>query len=113
MSKWVTKYLAESDGSSPVLDWLDGLPVAQYRSIAKKMLLLELCGNSLKMPHSKSLKQGLFELREPSFGLRLYYCFRENKLFILLQGGDKKSQSKDIKAARTLIKRLDEEESKR
>jgi putative addiction module killer protein len=112
MSKWITKYWAENDSSSPVSDWLDSLPSAQYKSIVKKLLLLELCGNVLKMPHSKSLKQGLFELREPSFGLRLYYCFREKKLIIILQGGGKKSQAKDIKVARALIKRLDEEEDK-
>ena len=112
MSKWITKYWVENDGSSPVSDWLDSLSLAQYKSIAKKLLLLELCGNILKMPHSKSLKQGLFELRDPSFGLRLYYCFRENKLIILLQGGDKKSQAKDIKAARVLIKKLEEKEIK-
>lgn len=85
----------------------------QYKSLAKKVLLLELCGNELKMPHSKSLKQGLFELRDPSFGLRLYYCFRDKKLIILLNGGDKKSQTKDIRAARVLIKRLDDEEGKK
>lgn len=108
MSKWITKYWAEKDGASGISNWLDNLPLAQYKSITKKVLLLELCGNELKMPHSKSLKQGLFELREPSFGLRLYYCFRDNKLIILLQGGTKKSQVKDIQVARALMKKLDE-----
>jgi putative addiction module killer protein len=112
MAKWITTYWAEDNGCSLVSDWLDGLPPAQYKSIAKKMLLLELCGNTLKMPHSKSLKEGLFELRDPSFGLRLYYCFRENKLIILLHGGDKKSQAKDIKMARTMIKKLEDKEKK-
>ncbi|ACJ19760.1 type II toxin-antitoxin system RelE/ParE family toxin [Coxiella burnetii] len=58
------------------------------------------CGNRLRLPHSSSLKKGLFELRERKFGYRIYYAFLPNKTVILLHAGDKKSQKRDIKTAR-------------
>jgi len=71
------------------------------KSIAKELLLLEKCGNTLRLPHSKSLGKGLFELRERSFGYRIYYGFLPNFTIILLHAGDKSSQKDDIGIART------------
>jgi len=109
--KWQIKYLEDDNGSCPVEDWLNELPKPQYKKIAKKFILLEKCGNELKMPHSKPLKQGLFELRELTFGLRIYYCFIEGKIIILLHAAGKKSQPKDIKYARSLMLKLEKEKS--
>ena len=58
------------------------------------MKLLELCGNLLKLPHSRSLKKGLFELRERKYGFRIYYTFLPNKIILMLYAGNKKSQDK-------------------
>ncbi len=68
--------------------------------------MLEDLGNELQLPHSRSLGKGLFELRERRFGYRLYYCFKGNKLIILLVAGDKKSQDKDIKTAYKRMERI-------
>ncbi len=46
-------------------------------------------GFDLGMPVSKNLGEGLFELRDRARGLRLYYCFYEHTVAILLLGGDK------------------------
>lgn len=54
----------------------------------------------MKLPHSKSLDSGLFELRERRYGYRIYYGFHENRLIILLTAGNKASQERDIKIAR-------------
>jgi putative addiction module killer protein len=43
---------------------------------------------------------GLFELREMSFGLRLYYGFLPGRVAILVAGGDKGAQKRDIRLAR-------------
>lgn len=59
-----------------------------------------MCGHTLRLPHSKALGAGLFELREKRFGLRLYYCFDSFGGVLLLHGDDKDSQEKDIKQAR-------------
>lgn len=83
--------------------WLEKRPIKQYKSIAKEVRLLELCGNQLKLPHSKALGKGLFELRERAFELRLYYTFSKDRQILLLTAGDKNSQSKDIKKAYGLL----------
>src|SRR3990167_11083773 len=98
--KWNIDYL-ESVG-----DWLDALTKAQLKSLAKELRLLELCGNELKLPHSRPLSGGLFELRERRFGLRLYYCFRQSQAVLILHAGDKSKQDTDIEKARGLLKNL-------
>jgi putative addiction module killer protein len=89
-----------------VEDWLNALSKDCLKSIAKEMRLLELCGNQLKLPHSRSLGCGLFELRERRFGIRLYYCFQSAGAVIILHGGGKTGQDKDIKTARELLKKI-------
>ena len=103
--RWVVEYWCNEKGDSAVEEWLDKLTDEQMKSVAKELTLLGLCGNLLKLPHSKSLKQGLFELRERKFGYRIYYTFLPDYQILMLQAGDKKSQDRDIKIAR---QRLDE-----
>ena len=67
--------------------------------------MLELCGNKLKLPHTKSLGAGLFELRERHFGLRIYSSYEEGEVVLMLCAGNKKSQQGDIKKARNLLKK--------
>lgn len=97
---WKISYL------ETVEDWLDNLSHDQLKAIAKEIRLLELCGNQLKLPHSRSLGAGLFELRDRRFGIRLYYCFQTNGETLILHGGGKTSQDKDIKIARDLLKKI-------
>ena len=52
---------------------------------------------------------GLFELRFFfGSGLRIYYTIQENRMVLLLAGGDKSTQSMDIKKAATLLKDLED-----
>ncbi len=88
-----------------VEEWLNDLTLQQLKSVAKEMRLLELSGHELRLPHSKSLGQGLFELRERKFGYRMYYTFDQGKVIILLYAGDKTSQKKDIVKARDILKK--------
>lgn len=104
-TQWAIKYWCTDTGESSVEKWLDSLTNEQLKSVAGEMKLLELCGNNLRLPHSSSLRKGLFELRERKFGYRIYYAFLPNKVIIMLHAGNKKSQNKDIKTAR---QRLDE-----
>ncbi len=62
--------------------------------------MLEMVGNDLRLPHSKPLGEGLFELRERKYGYRVYYGFKGQCLIILLAAGNKRSQERDIKIAR-------------
>jgi len=100
MREWTIDYLESTE------DWLDNLTKKQLKAVAKELRLLALCGNTLKLPHSKPLGNGLFELREYSHGLRLYYMFNKNEDIVLLHAGNKHSQEKDIEKSRELLKKL-------
>ena len=53
----------------------------------------------------KSVGDGVFELRIMSHGgIRIYYTFKNNIFVLLLCGGDKSTQKKDIEKAKTIKK---------
>lgn len=57
----------------------------------------------------KSLGSGLFELRfffGPGF--RVYYTIRRRQVVLLLAGGDKSTQTKDIEKARAIMSQMEE-----
>jgi len=57
---------------------------------------------------NRFLGAGLFELRDDfGPGYRIYYMHRGDELVILLVGGDKASQARDILRARQMIEQLD------
>lgn len=111
-SKWMVEYWCNDKGESTVEKWLDSLTDGQLKSVAKEMKLLALSGNFLKLPHSRSLKKGLFELRERKYGLRVYYAFLPKKIILMLSAGNKKTQDKDIEIARKRLAELTSDEEK-
>lgn len=86
--------------------WLEKRTLKQIKAIAKEIKLLERCGNTLRLPHSKPLGLGLFELRERTYGYRIYYTFLPGHNIILLQFGDKSTQKYDIKIARDRLVKI-------
>lgn len=101
MGDWKIEYwYSDEEHTSTIEIFLNQLTDEQFKSMAKELKLLELCGNTLRLPHSKALGKGLFELRERNFGYRIYYTFIKNKVIILLNAGNKSSQKKDIKIAK-------------
>lgn len=101
---WKMEYWDEPE--SRLKKWLLKLPKEKFKAVFSELALLQECGNELKLPHSKALGKGLFELRERGFGMRVYYTFRGKKIIILLQAGDKGSQEKDIKTAQKRLQAL-------
>ena len=56
----------------------------------------------------KRIDNNLFELRFFfGSGLRIYYTIRSEQVVLLLVGGDKSSQSKDIKHAKQILDELE------
>lgn len=56
----------------------------------------------------KSLGDNLFELRFFfGGGLRIYYTIRDQQIVLLLNGGNKSGQSRDIVKAKQLIQKLE------
>jgi putative addiction module killer protein len=56
------------------------------------------------------LGAGLYELREHTGpGYRVYFTILGEQLILLLAGGDKSSQQRDIALARSMIERLEKD----
>lgn len=56
---------------------------------------------------TRSVGDGLYEMRIfTGPGYRLYYTVRQHTIILLLCGGDKSTQDKDIKKAKKLLKKI-------
>ena len=83
-------------GKEPFTDWEERLS-RDVQSIMQTRLARIRGGN---FGDSKSIGQGIYELRiQYGPGYRIYYGKRGKTVVILLCGGDKSSQKKDIKKA--------------
>ena len=86
-------------------EWLDDLKDmrAQVR-ITMRLRMAEL-GN---LGDWKSVGDGVSEMRvDVGPGYRLYFTRRQSVLIIMLAGGDKSTQSRDIKRAQHMLKNLE------
>jgi len=75
-------------------DWIDGLKDVNGRARILMRVDRLIHGN----PGShRNLKHGVSELKvDYGPGYRIYYAKREERLLLLLAGGDKSTQAKDI-----------------
>jgi len=90
------RYFQTVSGSCPFKDWLDSLDSSEQVMIDVRLTRLRLGS----LGDHRHLGAGLFEARlHAGPGYRLYFGRDGKTLIILLQGGDKKSQSSDIKKA--------------
>jgi putative addiction module killer protein len=88
------------------VDWLDELKDqrAQLR-IAARLRLAE-AGN---LGDWKSIEGALSEMRvNVGAGYRLYFTRKANVLIVMLAGGDKSSQTRDITRAKRILKELEQ-----
>ncbi len=76
------------------LDWIDGLKDVKGRARILMRVDRLIHGN----PGShRNLKHGVSELKvDYGPGYRIYYAKREERLLLLLAGGDKSTQARDI-----------------
>ena len=81
--------------------------------VAKRQIALRLTRLQAGNPgDSKQIDERLFELRLfTGPGYRIYYTRRGNRIILLLCGGDKSTQPRDIEKARRLLTELDREET--
>ena len=93
-------YYRDEDGRSPFIEWITALRDKRAKSrIATRLRQIE----SENFGDTKSVGEGVTELRiHVGAGYRVY-CGRHGQHWVvLLCGGDKDSQSKDIARAKTL-----------
>lgn len=82
--------------------WLESLKSNVFRAAVDARLTRVADGN---FGDHKSVGGGVFELRIPKGpGLRVYYGLDGPRLVVLIGGGDKSSQKKDILKAQELWK---------
>ena len=98
------KYYALPNGREPYSEWFEGLRDKKAKAkIAVKLDRLRM-GN---FGGCESIGKGLSELKiDHGPGYRVYFGQIENLIIILLCGGDKSTQSKDIKKAHEYWKDL-------
>ncbi len=84
--------------------WLDGLRDRRAQTIIAARITRLAAGH---LGDAKALGGRLMELRIAfGPGYRLYFCLRDGQVVILLCGGDKDSQARDIAKARSILEQL-------
>jgi len=87
------------------IEWLTGLRDIQARVRIAKRIDRIAQGN---FGDAKSVGDGVSELRfDFGPGYRIYYVRRGNVVMILLCGGDKDSQARDIERAKIMVREIE------
>lgn len=86
----------DSNGIAPIREWLNGLDISIAIRIRARLRRVAL-GN---FGDAKTVGEGVSELRLMfGSGYRIYFAQHENEFVVILCGGDKSTQSKDIEKA--------------
>ena len=100
MAEWEIKKLELQNGLVPFDEWFDSLRDKRMQAAVDARLARVRAGN---FGDCKSVGGGVFELRVAfGPGLRVYYGLYRRQMVVLLGGGDKLSQSRDIRRAQQL-----------
>ena len=100
MKTYEIEYLKLSNGKSPLLEWLNSLDGSFRKRINQRILRIEE-GN---FGDHKKLSEDISELRlDFGKGYRIYYTEINGKVILLVNGGDKSEQAKDIEKAQKLL----------
>jgi putative addiction module killer protein len=101
----IIEIFQDKSGREPFVNWLNQIKNTEDKlRIRNRIRRIELDN----LGDYKSLGAGLYELRF-SFGAgyRIYFTFRNNhEIILLLIGGDKSSQKKDIESARKFLEEI-------
>jgi putative addiction module killer protein len=93
------RYYLATNGRSPFEEWFSGLDAAAGAKVTVAVARLEQ-GN---LSNAKPVGEGVLEYRiDWGPGYRLYFGRDGNVLVILLTGGTKKHQQRDIETAKAL-----------
>jgi phage-related protein len=96
-----------------VLAEIEAWPVDVLADYAHLVELLAESGPSLRLPHSRAMGEGLFELRprgKSGIG-RAFYCFLIGRRVVVVHAFIKKTQrtpDKELKLARKRMKEIDQ-----
>lgn len=102
-ARYEVEIYSDEKGYCPFIEWMAQIAAVDERRIRKRILRIEN-GN---LGDYKAVGDGVFELRfffGP--GNRVYSAFDGETVVLLLSGGDKSSQNKDIKYAQSIWKEI-------
>ncbi len=86
------------NGSVPFKEWLESLTISIQ---AKVMIYIGRVAAGGSKKNIRSLGDGIFEIKlKVGGGVRIYFTEVDGEIVLLLCGGDKSSQSKDVKKAK-------------
>jgi putative addiction module killer protein len=84
--------------------WLENLRDGVTQKVVVKRIRVMSMGNLGK---TRTLVGGLFEAKiQYGQGFRLYFANRGTRIIVLLCGGDKSTQKRDIETAREMLREL-------
>jgi phage-related protein len=91
---WNIIFYKKEDGTTPVQEFLDKLPVKHHAKALRDIDVLEKYGTILTEPHVKHIKGKLWELRIKSASdvSRIFYFVPIGRSIVLLHGFVKKTQ---------------------
>ena len=94
-------YYVTTEGERPFKEWLDGLPDIRARAKIRVRLDRVRLGN---LGDNEPVGDGVRELKiDYGPGYRVYFANQGKRIILLLSGGDKGSQKKDIAKAREFL----------
>ena len=100
MNNYEIEYLILPNGKAPIIEQLNSLDGITRKRINQRILRIE-DGN---FGDCKKISEDISELRFPfGKGYRIYYTEENNKIILLINGGDKSKQSKDIEKAHEFL----------
>lgn len=91
------QFYVSPNGKNAVASWLDSLSRLNRNRIAARLDRIAM-GN---LGDYKAVGDGVFEFRfDFATGYRIYFAWDGKEIILLLQGGDKSTQNKDIRKAK-------------
>lgn len=91
-------YKEKTSGREPAKEWIESLKDKMGKASIMVRIARAEKGN---FGNSRSLGEGVWELKiDFGPGYRVYYALEGNELILLLLGGNKSSQEKDIERAK-------------
>jgi hypothetical protein len=99
-------FYAETDGSSPVVDWFDTIPEDAVDKLYLRVQQLEQFGYQLRRPYCDLLRDGIYELRVKvqRVHYRLLYFFHEHDA-VIAHGCTKEGKVDDADIDRAIRRR--------
>lgn len=105
---WTIEFFTTVRGTSPVLEYVDGLQAGERAKVYYHLRLLREFGINLREPHASPLEghKPLWELKPGP--IRLFYFAHKGRRFIILHAFRKKGQKTPRRHIKTAERRMAE-----